>query len=242
MGGSPSAPPPSPFHTPLLPHPTPWDVPGVSQPPAFPTTSAHFAARAFHDARTHAHTTHARTHAHMHMQTRAQPKPACPRPAPPLLLSVARWEGQGYFQPRGPEQGAVGEPYVITMPPPNVTGRLHMGHAMFATVQVSPRSAMRAAPVRWYLPARGGGRRFGTADNRCVPLTAARIVLLPSVVGGVGSAQLPPPPSHHTRNPRPGAPTPRPATLHPALSQDSWILTRPAPSAARFPRPPARTS
>ena len=33
------------------------------------------------------------------------------------------WEDRGYFKPRGN-----GETYCITIPPPNVTGRLHMGH------------------------------------------------------------------------------------------------------------------
>ena len=35
-----------------------------------------------------------------------------------------QWEAQGCFQPRGQ-----GEPYCILLPPPNVTGTLHMGHA-----------------------------------------------------------------------------------------------------------------
>ena len=33
------------------------------------------------------------------------------------------WEERGYFAPQGD-----GEPYCIVIPPPNVTGRLHMGH------------------------------------------------------------------------------------------------------------------
>ena len=33
------------------------------------------------------------------------------------------WEERGYFAPQGD-----GEPYCIAIPPPNVTGRLHMGH------------------------------------------------------------------------------------------------------------------
>lgn len=33
------------------------------------------------------------------------------------------WEERGYFSPQGD-----GEPYCIVIPPPNVTGRLHMGH------------------------------------------------------------------------------------------------------------------
>ena len=35
-----------------------------------------------------------------------------------------QWESSGVFQPRGE-----GEPYSILLPPPNVTGTLHMGHA-----------------------------------------------------------------------------------------------------------------
>ena len=42
------------------------------------------------------------------------------------------WEDGGYFRPQGKE-GA--KPFTIVMPPPNVTGQLHMGHAMDATLQ-----------------------------------------------------------------------------------------------------------
>lgn len=55
---------------------------------------------------------------------------------------VARWETQGYFRP-DPE--APGPAFTIPMPPPNVTGRLHMGHAMFVTLQVGP--GPRSAPL-----------------------------------------------------------------------------------------------
>ena len=41
----------------------------------------------------------------------------------------ARWEEAGYFAPRGN-----GEPYCIMIPPPNVTGTLHMGHAFQDTI------------------------------------------------------------------------------------------------------------
>ena len=41
----------------------------------------------------------------------------------------ARWEASGVFQPSGK-----GEPYVILLPPPNVTGTLHMGHAFQQTL------------------------------------------------------------------------------------------------------------
>lgn len=37
----------------------------------------------------------------------------------------ACWEDAGLFEPEG-----TGEPYTITIPPPNITGSLHMGHAL----------------------------------------------------------------------------------------------------------------
>jgi len=40
-----------------------------------------------------------------------------------------RWENEGYFAPRGD-----GERYCIMIPPPNVTGTLHMGHAFQDTI------------------------------------------------------------------------------------------------------------
>ena len=40
-----------------------------------------------------------------------------------------RWEEKGYFAPQGN-----GEPYCIMIPPPNVTGTLHMGHAFQDTI------------------------------------------------------------------------------------------------------------
>ena len=42
------------------------------------------------------------------------------------------WEKGGYFRP-SEEKDA--KPFTIVMPPPNVTGQLHMGHAMDATLQ-----------------------------------------------------------------------------------------------------------
>ena len=40
-----------------------------------------------------------------------------------------QWESSGYFAPSGQ-----GEPYCIQLPPPNVTGTLHMGHAFQQTI------------------------------------------------------------------------------------------------------------
>ena len=42
------------------------------------------------------------------------------------------WEEKGYFKPSMDENK---EPYCIMMPPPNVTGKLHMGHALDGTIQ-----------------------------------------------------------------------------------------------------------
>jgi valyl-tRNA synthetase len=43
------------------------------------------------------------------------------------------WERQGYFKPEIAPPDA--EPFVISMPPPNVTGELHIGHAYFVSVE-----------------------------------------------------------------------------------------------------------
>lgn len=45
----------------------------------------------------------------------------------------AWWEAKGFFKPRGnPSKRS----FVVPMPPPNVTGYLHMGHAIGTTLQV----------------------------------------------------------------------------------------------------------
>jgi valyl-tRNA synthetase len=43
------------------------------------------------------------------------------------------WESQGYFKPESAPAEA--EPFVISMPPPNVTGELHVGHAMYVAME-----------------------------------------------------------------------------------------------------------
>jgi valyl-tRNA synthetase len=42
------------------------------------------------------------------------------------------WEAEGHYHS---EPDAPGEPYAIALPPPNVTGELHMGHALNASIQ-----------------------------------------------------------------------------------------------------------
>ncbi|XWS47558.1 hypothetical protein CRYUN_Cryun14cG0162500 [Craigia yunnanensis] len=58
------------------------------------------------------------------------------------------WQSQGYFRPKF-HQGS--DPFVVSMPPPNVTGSLHMGHAMFVTLEdiMVRYHRMRGRPTLW---------------------------------------------------------------------------------------------
>jgi valyl-tRNA synthetase len=58
------------------------------------------------------------------------------------------WNSRGYFKPRGE-----GPAYSITIPPPNVTGSLHIGHALTYSIQ--------DALIRW--------KRMQGFDTLCVP-------------------------------------------------------------------------
>ncbi|CAB9510231.1 Valine--tRNA ligase [Seminavis robusta] len=63
------------------------------------------------------------------------------------------WEGAGCFQPdaKQAKKSNKKQPYVLPMPPPNVTGRLHMGHAIFVALQdvLARFHRMRGRPVLW---------------------------------------------------------------------------------------------
>lgn len=60
------------------------------------------------------------------------------------------WEEKGLFAPRGVGT-AQEKPFVMCMPPPNVTGKLHMGHAMFVTLQdiMTRYARMKGRPTLW---------------------------------------------------------------------------------------------
>jgi valyl-tRNA synthetase len=47
---------------------------------------------------------------------------------------AARWEDEGVFRAERPDR-AEADPFCIVIPPPNVTGNLHMGHALNNTLQ-----------------------------------------------------------------------------------------------------------
>jgi valyl-tRNA synthetase len=65
------------------------------------------------------------------------------------------WESKGYFKPE--TQHALGQvrpgaaPFVISMPPPNVTGQLHTGHALTAAIEdlMVRYHRMRGRPTLW---------------------------------------------------------------------------------------------
>lgn len=71
------------------------------------------------------------------------------------------WENQGYFRPEVVEKQSGeklsydrakdGKPFVISMPPPNVTGKLHMGHALFATLEdiMTRYHRLQVEPTLW---------------------------------------------------------------------------------------------
>ncbi|MFL6747578.1 MAG: class I tRNA ligase family protein, partial [Sphingomicrobium sp.] len=52
-------------------------------------------------------------------------------PGPIEARWYGHWEGQGLFRPERGDR----EPFTIVMPPPNVTGSLHIGHALDNTLQ-----------------------------------------------------------------------------------------------------------
>ncbi|MBV9526875.1 valine--tRNA ligase [Sphingomonas sp.] len=59
----------------------------------------------------------------------------------------AHWESNGLFRPERPNA----EPFTIVMPPPNVTGSLHIGHALDNTLQdvLIRRERMRGKDALW---------------------------------------------------------------------------------------------
>ncbi len=67
----------------------------------------------------------------------------------------AWWESQGYFKPetqiKKGQVDADAQPFVISMPPPNVTGALHLGHAITSAVEdmLIRYHRMKGRPTLW---------------------------------------------------------------------------------------------
>ncbi|MDR1374917.1 MAG: valine--tRNA ligase, partial [Treponema sp.] len=62
----------------------------------------------------------------------------------------ALWQEKGAFKPKTPSGGDAA-PYVVVIPPPNVTGVLHLGHALNLSLQdiIVRFHRMRGGPVLW---------------------------------------------------------------------------------------------
>jgi valyl-tRNA synthetase len=73
----------------------------------------------------------------------------------------AAWESSGAFKPSGD-----GDPYCILLPPPNVTGTLHMGHAFQQTIMdaLCRYQRMRGSRTLW----QGGTDHAGIATQKIV--------------------------------------------------------------------------
>ena len=63
----------------------------------------------------------------------------------------AMWKESGYFQPTNSDAAADEPPFVIVIPPPNVTGVLHMGHGLNNSLQdiLIRYWRMRGRPTLW---------------------------------------------------------------------------------------------
>lgn len=67
----------------------------------------------------------------------------------------AWWEQRGYFQPTNdPDKEGFDpnvKPFVISIPPPNVTGELHLGHALFVAMEdlMIRHQRMKGVPALW---------------------------------------------------------------------------------------------
>ena len=79
-------------------------------------------------------------------RSRRQPPSALPKTYDPAQVEervYALWERGGYFRPRADGAKEKGRrPFTIIMPPPNLTGELHLGHALVV--------ALEDALTRWH--------------------------------------------------------------------------------------------
>ncbi|KAJ2684826.1 valine--tRNA ligase, partial [Coemansia spiralis] len=63
----------------------------------------------------------------------SQPMASGYNPAAVEAAWYAWWMGQGYFEPKADSESK--GTFVLPAPPPNVTGQLHLGHALFVSIQ-----------------------------------------------------------------------------------------------------------
>jgi len=80
------------------------------------------------------------------MQTPNLPKTYNPKEVEDKIYRL--WEKGDYFNPR---QNAKSKPFVTVMPPPNITGSLHLGHALNSTILdiLTRKARMEGRPALW---------------------------------------------------------------------------------------------
>jgi valyl-tRNA synthetase len=95
------------------------------------------------------------------------------------------WEESGYFQPSNdpskPNYDPSIRPFVISIPPPNVTGELHLGHALFVSMEdlMIRYNRMKGKPTLW-VP---GSDHAGIATQMQVERALAREQLTREEIG-----------------------------------------------------------
>ncbi len=97
-------------------------------------------------------------------------EPTLPKTFEPAAFEARwyrRWEETGAFRPARPEA----RPYTICLPPPNVTGSLHIGHALDQTLQdvLIRWQRLKGADARWIV----GTDHAGIATQMVVERTLA---------------------------------------------------------------------
>jgi len=98
-----------------------------------------------------------------------------PREVEPRVLS--EWLAAGHFHPEA--VGSPAETFSVVIPPPNITGSLHMGHALNCTLQdiLARYHRMNGRPTLWLPGTDHAGiatqvvveRKLGGADARRAP-------------------------------------------------------------------------
>ena len=166
------------------------------------------------------------------MDSAAEPAKALEKTFDPAHFEqrwYSRWEKEGRFQPAG----APGSPrFVMVIPPPNVTGRLHIGHALRPDDRGHPRALAADARAPRALAAGHRPRRHRDADGGRAAARQGRDPAPRPRPREVHRARLGVAPRIRRHDPRPAAPPRLLARLEPRCAS-RWTRTSRAPCATR---------
>ena len=93
----------------------------------------------------------------------------------------ALWKEAGAFKPESAraagQDACLKAPYVITIPPPNVTGILHLGHGLVASIIdiVIRYHRMKGEPALWVPGTDHAGIATSTLWKKCLKLRGKRV-------------------------------------------------------------------